>query len=128
MNDYSINYNSPKQQYCFFFLKKKVKFKLLQFVSSPMRIIFFSKKKKRVTCHRQWWRRWLKWWTWLSFLDADSILRHEYFGIHTHTHTLTPNYSQATTRRTERTTKKRSETDHRLLICVCAHTNFAFLF
>ena len=51
-----------------------------------------------------------------------------FWDTHTHTHTLTPNYSQATTRRTERTTKKRSETDHRLLICVCAHTNFAFLF
>jgi hypothetical protein len=113
----------------FFFLKKKseIQASSICFISYENNF-FFKKKRKRVTCHRQWWRRWLKWWTWLSFLDADSILRHEYFGIHTHTHTLTPNYSQATTRRTERTTKKRSETDHRLLICVCAHTNFAFLF
>lgn len=63
----------------FFFLKKsEIQASSICFISYENNF-FFQKKKKRVTCHRQWWRRWLKWWTWLSFLDADSILRHEYF-------------------------------------------------
>jgi hypothetical protein len=121
VNDYSINYNSPKQQYCFFFLKKKVKFKPLQFVSSPMRIIFFSKKKKRVTCHRQWWRRWLKWWTWLSFLDADSILRHEYFGIHTHTHFNTQLQSGYNEKNREDNKEKIGDWSSLVNLCLCTH-------